>query len=148
MLSSCTDINIMAQTNQRRSSDEDFTVWESSAVNGDQQNLEQQLFSQVEHVLSDRTSQDILFELMLKSRYELTTPIEQVKVGDCEVWKVAGGEMVAIIDSGLTVEVIREVASWKPVSVVILDRSFGADDSLKSNARKMFEDVQIDLKTV
>jgi adenine-specific DNA-methyltransferase len=125
-----------------------FTVWEASAVNGDQQNLEQQLFTQVEHVLPGRTSQDILFELMLKSRYELTTQVKQAKVGNCEVWKVAGVEMVVIIDSGLTVEVIREVASWNPVSVVILDRSFGADDSLKSNARKIFEDAKIDLKTV
>jgi len=85
---------------------------------------------------------------MLKSRYELTTPVEQVKVGKCEVWKVAGGEMAAIIDSGLTIEVIREVAGWKPTSVVILDRCFGADDSLKANARKIFEDSKIDLKTV
>jgi hypothetical protein len=85
---------------------------------------------------------------MLKSRYELTTQVEKVKVGKCEVWKVAGGELVAIIDSGLTIEVIREVANWKPVSVVILDRCFGADDSLKANARKTFEDSKIDLKTV
>jgi hypothetical protein len=85
---------------------------------------------------------------MLKSRYELTTPVEQVKVGKCEVWKVAGGEMVAIIDSGLTIEVIRDVATWKPVSVVILDGCFGADDSLKANARKIFEDSKVDLKTV
>jgi adenine-specific DNA-methyltransferase len=125
-----------------------FAVWDANAIEGDETKLEHQLFSQVEQVLSDRTSQDILFELMLKSRYELTTPVEQVKVGDCEVWKVAAGEMVAIIDSGLTVEVIREIATWKPLSVVILDRSFGADDSLKSNARKIFEDEKIDLKTV
>ena len=125
-----------------------FEVWDTNAIKGDQSKLEQQLFEQVEHVLPDRTSQDILFELMLKSRYELTTPIEQIEVEKCEVWKVAGGEMVAIIDSGLTVEVIREIATWKPASVVILDRCFDADDSLKSNARKIFEDSKIDLKTV
>jgi adenine-specific DNA-methyltransferase len=125
-----------------------FAVWDADAIKGDETKLEQQLFAQVEHVLTGRTSQDILFELMLKSRYELTTPFEQVKVGKCEVWKVAGGEMVAIIDSGLTIEVIREVAGWKPTSVVTLDRCFGADDSLKANARKIFEDSKIDLKTV
>ena len=125
-----------------------FVVWDADAIEGDEAKLEQQLFAQVEHVLPGRTSQDILFELMLKSRYELTTPVEQVKVGKCEVWKVAGGEMAAVIDTGLTVEVIREIASWKPTSVVILDRCFGADDSLKANARKIFEDSKIDLKTV
>ena len=115
-----------------------FAVWDANAIEGDESKLEQQLFAQAEHVLLGRTNQDILFELMLKSRFELTTPVEQVKLGKCEVWKVAGGEMVAVIDSGLTVEVIREVATWKPLSVVILDRCFGADDSFKANARKIF----------
>ena len=85
---------------------------------------------------------------MVKSRFQLTTPVEKVKVDSCEVWKIAGGEMVAVIDTWLTVEVIREIVSWKPVSVVILDRCFGADDSLKANARKVFEDSKVDLKTV
>ena len=125
-----------------------FAVWDASAIEGDQSKLEQQLFAQVEHVLNGRSTQDILFELMLKSRYELTTPIEKAKVGKCDVWKVAGGEMIAVIDSGLTIEVIREIAGWKPASVVILDRCFGADDSLKANARKVFEDSKVDLKTV
>jgi hypothetical protein len=57
-----------------------FAVWDSKVIEGDQKKLEQQLFEQVEHVLPGRTTQDILFELMLKSRYELTTPIEQIEV--------------------------------------------------------------------
>ena len=131
-----------------RLDESNFAVWDANAIEGNESKLEQQLFSQVEHVLPGRTNQDILFELLLKSRYELTTPVEQVKVGKCEVWKVDGGELVAIIGSGLTIEVIREIAGWKPVSVVILDGSFGADDSLKANARKIFEDSKVDLKTV
>ena len=78
----------------------------------------------------------------------MTTPAEAVKIGKCEIWKVAGGEMIAVIDSGLTVDVIREIATMKPVSVVILDRCFAADDSLKANARKILEDAKVDLKTV
>ena len=131
-----------------RLEESNFAVWDANSIEGDELKLEQQLFAQVEHVLPGRTNQDILFELMLKSRYELTTPIEAVNVGKCEVWKVAGGVMVAVIDSGLTIEVIREIAGWKPASVVILDRCFGADDSLKANARKIFEDSKVDLKTV
>jgi len=131
-----------------RLSESNFAAWDAGAIEGDEKKLEQQLFSQVEHVLPGRTNQDILFELMLKSRYQLTTPVESVMVGKCEVWKVAAGEMVAVMDSGLTVEVIREIASWKPTSVVVLDRCFVGDDSLKANARKIFEDSKVDLKTV
>ena len=125
-----------------------FAVWDANAIEGDEAKLQQQLFAQVEHILPGRTNQDILFELMLKSRYELTTPAEVVKIGKCEIWKVAGGEMIAVIDSGLTVDVVREIATMKPVSVVILDRCFAADDSLKANARKILEDAKVDLKTV
>ncbi len=125
-----------------------FAAWDAGAIEGDEKKLEQQLFAQVEHVLTGRTNQDILFELMLKSRYQLTTPVESVVVGKCEIWKVASGEMVAVINTGITVEVIREIASWKPSSVVILDRCFVGDDSLKANARKIFEDAKVDLKTV
>jgi adenine-specific DNA-methyltransferase len=131
-----------------RLNESNFAVWDANAINGDKSKLEQQLFTQVEHVLPGRTNQDILFELMLKSRYGLTTPVEQVEVDNCEVWKVADGEMVAVIDAGLTVGVVRAIASWKPTSVVILDRCFGSDDSLKANARKIFEDSKVDLKTV
>ena len=102
----------------------------------------------MEHVLPGRTDRDILFELMLKSRYQLTTPIEPVMIGKCEVWKVAAGELVTVIGAGLTVEVIREISGWKPESVVILDRCFAGDDSMKANARKIFEDAKVDLKTV
>ena len=125
-----------------------FAMWDAGAIEGDEKKLEQQLFAQVEHVLPGRSNQDILFELMLKSRYQLTTPVGSVMIGKCEVWKVADGEMVAVIESGLTVEVVREIASWKPLSVVILDRCFSGDDSLKANARKIFEDAKVDLKTV
>lgn len=125
-----------------------FAVWDAGAIEGDEKKLEQLLFAQVEHILQGRSKQDVLFELMLKSRYQLTTPVDSVTIGKCEVWKVAAGEMIAVIDSGLTVEVIREIASWKPLSVVILDRCFVGDDSLKANARKIFEDAKVDLKTV
>ena len=125
-----------------------FALWDAGAIEGDEKKLEQQLFAQVEHVLPGRTDRDVLFELMLKTRYQLNTPIESVMIGKCEVWKVAAGELVTVIGAGLTVEVIREIASWKPLSVIILDRCFVGDDSLKANARKIFEDAKVDLKTV
>jgi adenine-specific DNA-methyltransferase len=125
-----------------------FAAWDANTIEGDEKKLEQQLFAQVEHVLAGRNNQDILFELLLKSRYELTTKFEMINIGKCTVWKVADGEMFAIIEVGLTIEVIREIASWKPKSVVILDRCFMGDDSLKANARKIFEDSKVDLKTV
>jgi hypothetical protein len=71
-----------------------------------------------------------------------------VNLGKCVVWKVADGELIVVIETGLTIETIREIARWKPKNVVILDRCFMGDDSMKANARKIFEDSKVDLKTV
>jgi adenine-specific DNA-methyltransferase len=125
-----------------------FAAWEANVIGGDEKKLEQQLFAQVENVLAGRTNQDILFELLLKSRFELTTKYEMVNLGKCVVWKVADGELIVVIETGLTIETIREIARWKPKNVVILDRCFMGDDSMKANARKIFEDSKVDLKTV
>jgi adenine-specific DNA-methyltransferase len=125
-----------------------FAQWDANSIDGNEKRLEQQLFEQVENVLPGRSSQDVLFELILKSRFELTTTVELATVANCQVWKVAGGELLAVIDSGLSIEVIREIASWRPASVVILDRCFVGDDSLKANARKILEDSKVELKTV
>jgi adenine-specific DNA-methyltransferase len=74
-----------------------FAVWDAGAIEGDEKRLEQQLFAQVEHVLPGRSNQDVLFELMLKSRYQLTTPVELAMIESCEVWKIADSEMVVVI---------------------------------------------------
>ena len=56
--------------------------------------LEKQLELHVSHIREGRTDQDILYEVLLKSGYPLTTPVETVAIAGKTVHSVAGGQLL------------------------------------------------------
>ncbi|MFN9274192.1 MAG: site-specific DNA-methyltransferase [Phycisphaerae bacterium] len=100
--------------------------------------LKQQLLESVEHVLPDRSEQDLLYEILLKDGFELTTPIETCEVHGFRVHSVAGGELLLCLQDKLTLDLIKALADKKPSRVVFLDRGFRGNDQLKANAAKLF----------
>lgn len=127
-----------------------FRVWDAAAPAGDEAKLVEQLQLQVEHVEKGRKGQDVVFEVLLKSKLPLTSQVEKMKVSGGEVWSVETGRLLVVVDEGVDLAGIRELAKRdpKPEMVVFLDRCFGGKDSLKANARKIFQDANIDLKTI
>ncbi|MBZ0152376.1 MAG: site-specific DNA-methyltransferase [Planctomycetes bacterium] len=127
--------------------DRGFRVFQLAASNfkpwnGDQAKdakaLNEQLELQLEHVLPDRSEQDLLYEILLKDGFELTTPIETTTVHGFRVHSVAGGELLLCLQDKLTHELITTLADKKPSRVVFLDRGFRDNDQLKANAAKLF----------
>lgn len=114
-----------------------FKPWNASAPK-DAAALAHQLELHVDHVLSDRTQQDILFEILLKSGFALTTPIETLNLAEKQVFSIAGGELLVCLEPVLTLEVIRAMAAFKPQRVVCLDAGFAGNDQLKANAVQLF----------
>ena len=127
-----------------------FRVWDAAAPAGDEAKLVEQLELQVEHVEKGRKGQDVVFEVLLKSKLPLTSQVEKMKVSGGEVWSVESGRLLVVVDEGVDLAGIRELAKRdpKPETVVFLDRCFGGKDSLKANARKIFQDANIDFKTI
>ena len=127
-----------------------FRVWDAAAPAGDEAKLVEQLQLQVEHVEKGRKGQDVVFEVLLKSKLPLTSQVEKTKVSGGEVWSVESGRLLVVVDEGVDLAGIRELAKRdpKPETVVFLDRCFGGKDSLKANARKIFQDANIDFKTI
>jgi len=101
--------------------------------------LEQQLELHVSHILEGRTDNDILYEILLKSGYPLTTPVEIVALAGKTVHSVAGGQLLICLERKLTLELIRAMAERKPERVVCLDEGFAGNDQLKTNAAHIFE---------
>lgn len=114
-----------------------FKPWDGDQAK-DPAGLQRQLFSHVEHVLPDRTEQDLLFEILLKDGFELTTPVETFEVRGFRVHSVANGELLLCLQDKLTHELIRDLAERRPSRVVFLDRGFRGNDQLKANAAKLF----------
>jgi adenine-specific DNA-methyltransferase len=127
-----------------------FQVWDAAAPAGDVGKLQEQLVMQVEHVVKGRKGLDVVFEVLLKSKLPLTSKVEKLKLGAGEVWSVNGGVLLVVVDEGVDVAGVRELAKRnpKPETVVFLDRCFGGKDSLKANARKIFQDANIEFKTI
>jgi adenine-specific DNA-methyltransferase len=115
-----------------------FNPWNAD-VPHDAPTLERQLELHVSHIREGRTDQDILHEVLLKSGYPLTTPIETVALAGKTVYSVAGGQLLICLERELTLELIRALAERKPERVVCLDEGFAGNDQLKTNAAHIFE---------
>lgn len=100
--------------------------------------LNKQLELHVDHVKQDRTAADILYEILLKSGFPLTTKVETQKIGKQTVYSIAGGMLLVCLEDNLTLELIKHIAEQKPERVVCLDQGFANNDQLKANAVQIF----------
>lgn len=128
-------------------SESNFKGWEASAPK-DGAALVQQLEMHIDHIREGRTSEDILYEILLKSGFPLTTPVEKIEVEGKSAYSVASGGMLICLEKDLTLETIRAMAELKPQRVICLDMSFAGNDQLKANAVQIFKTKDIVFKTV
>jgi adenine-specific DNA-methyltransferase len=96
--------------------------------------LAQQLEMHVHHIVEGRTQDDLLFEILLKSGFPLTTPIERLTLTDQTIFSIAEGAMLICLEKKLTPELIKAMADRNPERVVCLDEGFAGNDQLKTNA--------------
>lgn len=115
-----------------------FKPWNAD-VPHDAPTLEQQLDLHVDHIRDGRTAEDLLYEILLKSGFPLTTPVEDLKLGGKTVHSVADSALFICLERALTLELIRAMAEKKPERVVCLDEGFAGNDQLKANAVQIFK---------
>jgi adenine-specific DNA-methyltransferase len=115
-----------------------FTTWDAQ-VPHEADPLLAQLEKHIEHIREGRTSDDILSELLLKSGFPLTTPVEKQTLAGKTLYSVASGALIICLERKLTLELIRAVAALKPQRVVCLDEGFAGNDQLKANAAQTFK---------
>ncbi|MBS0196255.1 MAG: site-specific DNA-methyltransferase [Planctomycetes bacterium] len=114
-----------------------FTEWDAR-MEQDAETLQKQMELHVEHIRDGRSAEDILYELLLKSGFPLTTPIEKKTLAGKTVHAIAGGMLMICLEGELTLELIRAIADAKPERVVLLDAGFAKNDQLKANAVQTF----------
>jgi adenine-specific DNA-methyltransferase len=109
----------------------------------DRENLGQTLADSVEHLKTDRTEADILFELLLKLGLDLTVPIEQKTIAGHTVHSIGAGTLLVCLAPQITREGVEPLAlglvDWHKAqapagesTVVFRDSAF-ADDVAKTN---------------
>lgn len=93
----------------------------------------------MDHIRQGRTPEDILYELLLKSGFPLTTEVEKQTIAGKPVYSVVGGALMICLERELSLELIRAIAERKPERVVCLDDGFAGNDQLKANAVQTFK---------
>lgn len=124
-----------------------FKPWNAQNAQ-DEKTLQKQLEMHINHIRDDRSEADILYELMLKSGYPLTTSVEKLLLAGKAVYSVQGGALFICLERNLTLELIRAMAEKKPERVVCLDEGFAGNDQLKANAVQIFKTRNTNFKTV
>ena len=110
-----------------------------------------QEFENFDRIKSDRSPDDILFQMLLETRIPLSEPIFKSKVAGNDVFFVGsagdaqeapphGAPLVACLDHGakMNTEFFIEIAKLKPGIAFFRDDAF-ADDSARTNVQQAFD---------
>lgn len=100
----------------------------------------EQLLLMNDNVKETRTSEDLLFQVMLDWGLELSLPIKVEEIGGKEVYFVDDDAIAACFDrsGGITEPFVRELAARHPLRVVFHDGGF-EDDGVKINVEQIFK---------
>lgn len=115
-----------------------FKPWDAEGPK-DTEALAKQLDLHVDHIREGRTEEDLLYELLLKSGFQLTTPVETIQLQSEAVYSAADGALLICLNRKLSLPLIRAMAERKPERVVCLDEGFAGNDQLKANAVQIFK---------
>ena len=105
--------------------------------------LEEALFSSLDHIVPGRTEQDILYELLLKLGLDLCVPIETRTIAGKSVHSVGSGRLIACLDEAISCEdgesLALGIGDWHDAlaptgeSTVFFRDSAFTDDVVKTN---------------
>jgi adenine-specific DNA-methyltransferase len=113
-----------------------FRVWDGRVDRIGE--LEEQLEMHVDHVARSSSAEDILYELLLKAGFPLTTKVENVVMAGKQVFSVQHGALLICLEKEITPELVDALADAHPLQVICLDEGFKGNDQLKANAVQTF----------
>lgn len=111
-----------------------FAIWK-----GKPEELDKQIELHIKNVGANATPDDIVYELLLKSGFPLTTKVKAQTLAGKVVYSIEDGALLICLDKEVTSEVIDALADADPLQVICLDEGFNGNDELKTNAVQTFK---------
>ncbi len=129
-----------------------FKIWRSSEIDSAEK-LVEQLDAFTDPIRPGAEKHNMLYELMLKAGYELTslvqhTPLRKVKgATGVGFYSINNNELIIALDA-MNEKLIEQIIAAKPQKVITLDSLFTGNDQLKTNTVLQMRDAGVDFKTI
>lgn len=103
---------------------------------------QEELFNAVDNIKPDRTQEDLLFQILLDLSVDLSLPIRKELIQGKSVFFVNQPpyDIIACFDTGVSEELVKELAQHKPLRVVFRDTGF-TTDAVKINVDQIFKQL-------
>ena len=105
---------------------------------GNPDNLNESLFDAVGNIKTDRTEEDVLYEILLKYGLDLTLPIEEKTIEGKKVFNIGLGSLFICLADGITSKVAEGIGQWKedcsPEICRVIFKDNGFTDVEKTNS--------------
>jgi len=102
----------------------------------DQKNL----LDAVDNIKPDRTAEDLLFQVLVDWGVDLTLPIRSETIQGKKVFFVDDNALAACFETGVTEDLVKELAGREPLRVVFRDNGF-VSDAVKINVEQIFKQL-------
>lgn len=127
-----------------RLEESNFKIWDKKS----DVPLQQQLPLAVSNIHDDSSDEEILYEIILKSGFELSVSVEKLEIKGKTVYSVDNKSLLICLENDLSQEFIKEVSGLEAQRVVFLDRGFSNNDQLKTNTVELMKAKSVEFKTV
>ena len=133
-----------------RLSNSNFKLWDGNKAGDSAEKLAAQLELHAKNIDTQRSEQDVLFELILKSGLPLSATIEKIKLGKQQGWQVQGDNRALLICLAQPIEqaTLDAMREFKTDTLICLDIAFAGNDPLKTNTVLQMRDAGIRFYTV
>ncbi len=98
------------------------------------------LLEAIDNVKPDRTSEDLLFQVLVDWGVDLTLPIHSEILQGKTVFFVDDNALMACFDTDISEELVKELARHEPLRVVFRDNGF-VSDAVKINVEQIFRQL-------
>lgn len=142
-----------------------FKVWLTDTIKNED-DLKRQIEAFQDPVKKKSEAEAMAWEILIKSGYELTTPLERIEIADAPFYSIASGEVLLALEKvsqkaidGIVGRPARQPGAEsaggdssldhpRPRRVICLDSLFAGNDQLKTNTVLQMKDAGVEFKTI
>jgi len=129
--------------------DSNIKTWDPDYSN---ENTVQYLLDMVNNIKEDRAKEDVLFEILLKLGFELTTAIEEIEVNKHKIYNVAKGALLVCLEDEISKDILDEIPKHKSefveTRVVFRDNAFQSDADKLNAIQNLKQHGIIDVRSI